>query len=256
MTTHERASGLDRRTFVDAIADQLRKEILAGEILPGERIVVSRLEHRFNVSHIPIREAIRRLEAEGLLETTPQRATIATTVTLDDLRHLYDLRRMIEGEVAARAVARRTPEQLEELSVAHQQLEVAESATDLEAANFYPIHTRFHWLILAPAANPWIERVVVRQLWSSAERYVRLYSAIVASPVEESVRQHRGLFESAVERSSNEMKRRLEEHLAYTEEHLAEAFRFLRHSDEDGAASDYDRTIAAHTERAPAGAEE
>ena len=71
-----------RTSIVDTVTERLRREILSGEIAPGGRIRVGELEKRFGVSHIPIREALRRLEAEGLVVTSPQRATLAAGIAL------------------------------------------------------------------------------------------------------------------------------------------------------------------------------
>src|SRR5256714_15669655 len=106
---------IQRVSLVDNVTERLRSALLTGDIQPGERIRVAALEKRFGVSHIPIREALRRLETEGLVITLPQRTAVAAGVDLADLDGLYDLRRMIEGEVAERAVERMTPEALAKL---------------------------------------------------------------------------------------------------------------------------------------------
>src|SRR5919204_3032025 len=118
---------IQRVSLVDNVTERLRSALLTGDIQPGERIRVTALEKRFGVSHIPIREAIRRLETEGLVVTLPQRTAVAAGVDLADLEGLYDLRRMIEGEVAERAVERMTPEALEKLRAALAALEEAAS---------------------------------------------------------------------------------------------------------------------------------
>ena len=97
---------IQRVSMVDNVTERLRRDLLAGEIRPGERIKVAELEKRFGVSHIPIREAVRRLESEGLIIAAPQRAAVAAGVDLEDLAGLYDLRRIIECEVIRRSVAR------------------------------------------------------------------------------------------------------------------------------------------------------
>ena len=89
---------------VDNVTVLLRRALLAGEIKPGERIRVAELEKSFGVSHIPIREAVRRLETEGLIVALPQRAAVAAGVDLEDLGGLYDLRRIVECEVIRRSV--------------------------------------------------------------------------------------------------------------------------------------------------------
>ena len=95
---------IQRVSVVDNVTVLLRRALLAGEIKPGERIKVAELEKSFGVSHIPIREAVRRLETEGLIVALPQRAAVAAGVDLDDLGGLYDLRRIVECEVIRRSV--------------------------------------------------------------------------------------------------------------------------------------------------------
>ena len=92
--TIQRVSVVDNVTRAAA-----RAHCSPGDIKPGERIKVAELEKSFGVSHIPIREAVRRLEAEGLIVALPQRAAVAADVDLDDLAGLYDLRRIIECDV-------------------------------------------------------------------------------------------------------------------------------------------------------------
>src|SRR5438477_9279569 len=95
---------IQRVSVVDDVTVRLRRALLAGEIRPGEPIKVAELEKAFGVSHIPIREAVRRLESEGLVVARPQRAAVAAGVDLHDLRGLYDLRRIVECDVIHRAV--------------------------------------------------------------------------------------------------------------------------------------------------------
>src|ERR671936_2131729 len=121
---------IQRVSLVDNVTDRLRAALLSGEIQPGERIRVTALEKRFGVSHIPIREAIRRLETEGLVVTLPQRAAVAAGVALDDLTGIYDLRRIIEGHVARRAVEQMSDEDVERIEAALAELEAAATQQD------------------------------------------------------------------------------------------------------------------------------
>jgi DNA-binding GntR family transcriptional regulator len=196
---------------------------LRGAIRPGERIIVAELERRFAVSHIPIREALRRLEAEGLVESRARRGTVATGLALDELADLYDLRRLLEGELAARATAKRSAEELDEVLATQRELERAETAPDPEAAGFWPAHRAFHWAILAPAATPWVRRVL-DQLWQGAERYVRLQLSAHFDRVDESVSQHRGLAEACERGNPSEVRRLLCDHLSTSETHLREGY--------------------------------
>jgi DNA-binding GntR family transcriptional regulator len=101
------------KTMVDGITERLRRAIITGTIRPGERIRVGDLERKFGVSHIPIREALRRLQSEGFVEISPRRTTIAAGVDLSDLANIYDLRRIIEVEIGRRSVSRMTTNEVE-----------------------------------------------------------------------------------------------------------------------------------------------
>jgi DNA-binding GntR family transcriptional regulator len=90
---HAREDRIQRVAIVDNVTVRLRRARLAGDIKPGERIRVAELEKTFGVSHIPIREAVRTLEAEGLIIALAQPAAVAASVDLDDLAGLYDLRK-------------------------------------------------------------------------------------------------------------------------------------------------------------------
>ena len=98
------------RSLVDEAAVALRASILSGEIRAGARIRIQDLEDRLGISRIPIREALRQLESEGLVKTTPHRATVATPLSLTELWDVYDVREALEIRVAKRSVARLRPE--------------------------------------------------------------------------------------------------------------------------------------------------
>jgi DNA-binding GntR family transcriptional regulator len=203
---------IERVSLVDNVTERLRSALLTGEIRPGEKIRVTALEKRFGVSHIPIREALRRLEAEGLVLTLPQRAAVAARVDLDDLAGLYDLRRIIEGQAARRAVERMTEEEVERVRQALARLEAAASS-DFDSPEFWQRHNEFHWAILEPGASTWIRRVL-EQLWFAAQRYVRLF---VTETVDVAMRDHRDLAVACEARDAAAVERLLLRHLDRTE---------------------------------------
>ena len=209
---------IQRVSMVDNVTERLRHDLLAGAIKPGERIKVAELEKRFGVSHIPIREAVRRLESEGLIVAMPQRAAIAAGVDLDDLAGLYDLRRIIECDVIRRSVDAMTDEQV---AVAEQALENLEAiANEHDSPGFWELHRDFHWALLEPGASAWIERVL-DQIWLASQRYVRLF---VSETVDDAMRDHRALFDFCRERDGAGAADLLRRHLDRTELAVRQAF--------------------------------
>lgn len=202
----------------DSVTDRLRRDLLTGQIKPGERIKVNDLEKRYEVSHIPIREALRRLESEGLVVAPPQRPFVAAGVDLDDLAALYDLRRLVELPVMARAAAAMTDDDLAVVRVRLAELE--DAAVDIEAPAFWEAHRGYHWALVAPGASAWIERVLDR-IWAASERYVRLF---VSETVEDAMRDHRELLVLCTQRDGAGAAALLRRHLDRTETKVRRAF--------------------------------
>ncbi|NLG80651.1 MAG: GntR family transcriptional regulator [Firmicutes bacterium] len=101
-----------RQIIREKVYARLRKAIVEGYFAPGERLVQDKLAEQLGVSRSPVREAIRRLESEGLVEVTPVRRVTVINMPLDEAVGLYDLREVLEG-LAARLAARNiTPDQL------------------------------------------------------------------------------------------------------------------------------------------------
>jgi DNA-binding GntR family transcriptional regulator len=217
---------IQRVSVVDTVTDRLRRALLAGDIKPGERIKVAELEKSFGVSHIPIREAVRRLEAEGLIVAMPQRAAVAAGVDLDDLHGLYDLRRIIECAVIERAVGSMTDEQVDRVRAALEELESV--VADHEAPRFWELHSDFHRALLEPGSTAWTQRVL-DQLWLASQRYVRLF---ISKTVDDAMRDHRELLTHCERRDSAEAAALLRLHLDRTELAVRQAFVV------DGASAD------------------
>ncbi len=209
---------IQRVSLVDNVTERLRHDLLAGEIKPGERIKMAELEKRFGVSHIPIREAVRRLESEGLIVAAPQRAAVAAGVDLDDLAGLYDLRRIIECDVIRRSAETMTDAQIDTVRNALEGLESV--ADDHDSSRFWDLHRDFHWALLEPGASAWIQRVL-DQVWLASQRYVRLF---VTRTVEDAMRDHRLLRDFCVERDGAGAAELLRRHLDRTELTVRQAF--------------------------------
>jgi DNA-binding GntR family transcriptional regulator len=209
---------IQRVSLVDNVTERLRGSLLSGEIKPGERIRVAELEKTFGVSHIPIREAFRRLEAEGMIVALPQRAAVAAGVDLEDLAGLYDLRRVIECEVIRRSVASMTPEQVARVEEALRVL--VATAQDNDSPEFWERHMDFHWSLLEPAASAWVKRVL-DQMWIASQRYVRIF---VSETIGDAMRDHRDLLAACKKRDADRAEKILRRHLDRTELAVRKAF--------------------------------
>jgi DNA-binding GntR family transcriptional regulator len=209
---------IQRVSVVDSVTERLRHALLSGGIRPGERIKVAELERQFGVSHIPIREAVRRLETEGLIVALPQRAAVAAGVDLVDLAGLYDLRRIVECSVIRRSVESMTDQEVDTVRAALAALESV--SEDHDAPRFWELHREFHWALLEPGANAWVQRVL-DQVWTASQRYVRLF---VSATVQDAMRDHRALATCCRKRAGARAAEILEKHLDRTERAVRDAF--------------------------------
>lgn len=158
-----------RTSVTDSVFHEIRRSILSGDLRPGEEFSQRKLAERLNVSFIPVREALRRLEGQGLVVNGQGKSSRVAPLSHDDLHGIYRLRRQLEPEIAARACMLLSPDELEGL------VEIAHSFAD-EQANIddvYEAHHEFHRALLAPAATAW-DMSTLETLWRAAERYIRL----------------------------------------------------------------------------------
>lgn len=104
------------RTVKEQLVDHLRDDIVRGTFEPGERLRLEEIASRFDVSTMPVREALRELESEGLATIYPHRGAIVTELTAEDLQDIYDIRATLEAMAARLAVPRMNASTLDELA--------------------------------------------------------------------------------------------------------------------------------------------
>ncbi|HTR94587.1 MAG TPA: GntR family transcriptional regulator [Trebonia sp.] len=164
-----RAVGAAKLSAVDLATAEVRRSIVAGDLPPGQPFSVNDLAARLGVSHIPVREALRRLEAEGLVELQPARSAVVTRLDITDLRSVYRLRCQLEPPLAARSAGMRERPDIEELHRLHAAAFSPAGDPEVQWAS----HGAFHRALVEPAASAWDLRFL-EQLWAASARYTRL----------------------------------------------------------------------------------
>jgi DNA-binding GntR family transcriptional regulator len=149
--------GLEARNLPDQLADQLAIMIATGEIKPGQRIYEKKICELKGVSRIPVREALRLLQAQGVVRTEPNRGTYVTGFTADELHELFELRLAVERIALRRIIERKTPKALiaSQLSVAIEAMRRAAGIGDRLA--LCQADLWFHDRIIDLAASPMLE---------------------------------------------------------------------------------------------------
>jgi DNA-binding GntR family transcriptional regulator len=153
---------LEHRTKTELALEGLRYAILRGELGAGRRMTLIDLQQALGMSSTPIREAIRVLEAEGLVTNEPHRGVTVASLTLDRVAELYMLRAPLErlsGQLAARNITGDELGRLEELQVPFE-----EAARAQDDERMTQINADFHTLIYAATQTQYLEKFVLR-LW-------------------------------------------------------------------------------------------
>ncbi|MFI7014865.1 GntR family transcriptional regulator [Streptomyces sp. NPDC050164] len=135
----------------ERVTADLRQEIIAGSLRPGDRLVERELAERFGVSRVPVREAIRALVAEGFVHFETPRRTVVRRLTPNDVKELFELREALEVYAAGLAASRATPGDLAEVQ---ELLDRAAAATEVgDAELITDLNSRLHDRIVAMAGN-------------------------------------------------------------------------------------------------------
>lgn len=143
------------RSHAESIADRvyalLRQEIASGAFRPGQRILEKLLAERLGISRTPIREALLRLETEGVVVCNSRRSYNVRILTVDDVRELYETMGILEGAAAAMVASRLTEEDLRVLRTLNRMMATAAASADLQA--FGELNRRFHDVFLLKLDN-------------------------------------------------------------------------------------------------------
>ncbi len=191
------------------IAANLREEILNGVLEPGQRLQEQVLAERYGVSRVPVRDALRRLEVERLIEMEPNRGAFVGRVTPEEAVELLRVRLVLEELLGRDAARNRTEEQVEQL----RQI-VAEGTSSVRGASpsqLVGLNTRFHRLLGEASHNP-TAAGLVEQLRTRSELE---YSGKLPRRAESSWKEHAAICEAIAAGDPEEAARCVNEHLMH-----------------------------------------
>ena len=201
---------------VDLVTAEIRRAVLTGALAAGQQFSIRDLATQLGVSHIPIREALRRLESQGLIILRQARSAEVASLTTADLEAIYRLRYLIEPPLAAASVGCH--------DIAHVAVlrRLLEGSRDEDPEFAWQAHYDFHAALVHPAANEWDERML-ETLWTAAERYTHLVFDPTRISEEERQRRyqtHRILLEVALGDDPATMITALTRHLQVNEDRI------------------------------------
>lgn len=219
---------LTRRSIPAEIAASLRERLLAGEFAAGAQLRQDALAADYGVSRIPVREALRRLEAEGLVAIEPHKGAVVAGLAPAEILELFEMRALLEAELARLAVPNLAAADLAEAETALALYEAA--LAEGRVADWGSLNWRFHAALYRAAGRPlWLE--AVQDLNRKTDRFIRLQLALTGA-LERAKAEHRGMLTLARAGLAEELA-------ALVRSHIRDASKAL------SAALEPDKTAAA-----------
>jgi DNA-binding GntR family transcriptional regulator len=208
----EKSGVMVHLTMQDRITEGLREEILAGRLRPGDRLRQDEIARQFSVSHIPVREALRQLNAEGFIEIQPHRGAIVSGLSLRELDEIIRLRQILEVDLVTQAAVKFT-----ESDAAVSQKLLSAVRANRSASSYAARNWDFHESLYRPADAP-LALGLVKRLHLIGERYFQLEHDL--SPVND---EHQAILDLVKAGNARAAGKLLRDHIGRLTERVAVA---------------------------------
>lgn len=193
----------------DVVFNTLRQAILRGEMEPGERLMEIQLAQKLGVSRTPIREAIRKLELEGLVVMIPRKGAEVAHITEKDMKDVLEVRCTLEELAVSLACKKTTPEKIAELKKANKVFEAAIVSKDV--VSIVEADVQFHDTIYAMAGNQRLIQIINKlreQMYRYRLEYVkdaRTHSILID--------EHNDIIEKMGKKNVDDAKNMMRQHI-------------------------------------------
>lgn len=194
----------------------LRAEIIEGRLAPGAQLIEARLSEQLGVSRTPVREALRRLEQDGLVDTTPNKCSVVVGIDKQDISDMYDIRILISGLCGEWAVKRMSDE---EIAAMRGVLELQEFyGAKQEYAKVCELDGEFHDILYAGCKSRVVQQTLTT-LHVLAQR-AREISFSDDVRTREAIGEHRAIYEAIQAHDAPAAKKAARTHLLRAKEHV------------------------------------
>lgn len=180
---------IKRHSLPETLAAELRERILNGEFKEGDQLRQETIAKEYEVSRMPVREALRQLEAEGLVVFHIHRGAVVVELPSDEVAELFDLRAQLEPEVLRHAIPKMTESDFKASQNIVMKLEQA--YRDNDVGSWGALNWEFHRSLYEPAGRP-RTMALLRPINFQTDRYVRL-SLVLSGAIKLAAKEHREL---------------------------------------------------------------
>jgi DNA-binding GntR family transcriptional regulator len=201
---------IERRSLHEELADKLRRAIIHGEFEPGVKISEKALCEQFGVSRTPVREALKILSAEGLVQLTQNRGAAVTQLTRRDMQDAFPVMGALEALAGELAAKNATDAQIERMKVLQSRLVAMFKKGDRKG--YFRVNEEIHQLMFQASDNAVLARMV--RSVSAQVRRARYQANLSADRWAAAVKEHEEILEAFVDRDAQRLSELLKTHLA------------------------------------------
>lgn len=199
----------ENKSLTSIIFDRIREDILNDQYVTGSKIIEAKLADELGVSRTPVREALKQLELDGLVENIPNRGVVVKGISKQDISDIYTIRQAIEGIAATWCVERITDSELQELKEIFDLMEFYTFKKDVEKIS--ELNTRFHEVIYHSTKSRYLEHVLKDfQIFIKSTRNKSLKSE---GRLEEALEEHRCIIDAIVAKNVEAAKESIAHHV-------------------------------------------
>ena len=222
-----------KQTTTDRVYEALKAAILAGEYPPRTHLTAEGIARRLKVSRTPVREGLRRLHAEGLVDLVANQGAFVVSLSMAEMSEIYTLRAMLEGRAAELAAHRLTDAQLDELARLADRMESFAAGNDPDQLSAVgAANDRFHMLIAEAAGSPRLTLILSTLL--EVPVALRTFSRYTPEEFRRSMQHHRDLIAAFAARDAEWARVTMECHINSARSIYTRAVRDLLESHEPG----------------------
>jgi DNA-binding GntR family transcriptional regulator len=208
---------IPRRSLTSAVAERLRDQIIRGEIQEGSQLRQDVIAAQFQVSRIPVREALRQLDAEGLISIVPNRGAIVPELSPDDIEELFAIRALLEPEVLKISIPHLTPADFTKAESILKKFS-HELNREEHIADWGVLNSKFHSILYSGARRPRFMSVI-RNVNHNGERYTRL-QLYLTHGMKRANDEHHQILQLCRERNVGAACKLLRQHIQYAGQSL------------------------------------
>lgn len=180
----------------DVIFEALREGITEGALAEGETLRQDHIARLFNVSRIPVREALARLEEQGLVSTQRHKGAVVSSLSVEEIGEMFEFRALVEGELIRHSVRNATDATLSEA-----QSYAAAFAAEPDSSRWAALNRQFHYTLYRDSDRPYQLQIVSKALDKIA-RYLRA-QLVLTHGIERARREHAGILRAAMNRDAD-----------------------------------------------------